>query len=101
MKASLQVQVVAPTGRDGPLICEMLARRGLNCRSYVNVVELCGEVTDDLGAIVLTEEALAPGALDELDAMLRVQPVWSDIGIVLLTSNSDRVQGAVNAKLGR
>ncbi|MFN7995849.1 MAG: response regulator [Bryobacteraceae bacterium] len=99
MSQDLQVFVVAPTGRDGPLICEMLAQRGYTCRICNDVRELCREAADGAGAIILTEEALVPGAMDDLDALFGAQPAWSDIGLVLLTSNGNRVQAAVRAKL--
>jgi signal transduction histidine kinase/CheY-like chemotaxis protein len=97
----LQVFVVAPKGRDAPLICGMLAQRGFTCRSHNDVRELCRGVADGVGAIILTEEALVPGAVEDLDALFGAQPAWSDIGLVLLTSNGNRVQAAVRAKLER
>ena len=99
MPEDLQVLVVAPTGRDAPLICEMLGRRGFTCRSYSSVRELRSRTDDGLGAIILTEEAFVPGAMEELDALLDAQPAWSDIGLILLTSHADRVQPAVHARL--
>ncbi len=81
MSQDLQVFVVAPTGRDAPLICSMLGQRGFTCRICNGVRELCRGVADGIGAIILTEEALAPGAMEELDALFGAQPAWSDIGI--------------------
>jgi signal transduction histidine kinase/CheY-like chemotaxis protein len=77
----------------------MLAQRGFTCRSYKDVRELRRGVADGVGAIMLTEEALVPGAMDDLDALFGAQPPWSDIGLILLTSNGSRVQAAVQAKL--
>lgn len=101
MSQDLQVLVVAPTGRDGQLICGMLAKGGIACRSYNGIRELCGQAADGIGAIILTEEALVPGAMEELDGLLNAQPAWSDIGLILLTSHGDRVQAAVRTKLQR
>jgi signal transduction histidine kinase/CheY-like chemotaxis protein len=97
----LQVFVVAPTGRDAPLLCDMLAQRGFDCTSCNDVRELCRAVTGGVGAIILTEEALVPGALEDLDALSAAQPPWSDIALILLTSNGNRVQAAVRANLER
>jgi signal transduction histidine kinase/CheY-like chemotaxis protein len=93
------VFVVAPIGRDAQLICEMLAKRGFAFRSYNDIREVCRQAADGIGAIILTEEALVPGAMEELNALLDAQPPWSDIGFILLTSHGDRVQAAVRAKL--
>ena len=101
MNRDLRVLVAAPAGRDAPLICEMLAKRGFMCLSYLTVRELCRDVTDDVGAIILTDEAFVPGVFEELNAVLREQPVWSDLEMIVLTSNGGRAQAAVNSKLQR
>lgn len=93
--------VVAPTGRDAQLICDMLAKRGFACRAFTKLAELCRQDTDLIGTIIFTEEALVPGAMEELDRLLEAQPAWSDIGLILLTSHGDRVQTAVHTKLQR
>jgi signal transduction histidine kinase len=54
-----------------------------------------------VGAVVLAEEALAGGGMEELNTVVDAQPPWSDIGLVLLTSNGDRVQAAVQGMLRR
>ena len=99
MSQDLEIFVLAPTGRDGPLMCEMLGRRGFACHPWGSVNELCRGIADGVGAVVLTEEALAGGGMEELNTVVEAQPPWSDIGFVLLTSNGDRVQAAVKAML--
>lgn len=101
MSQDLHVFVVAPRGRDAPLICDMLAQRGFTCRSCNGVRELCRDAAHGVGAVILTEEALVPGAMDDLNALFGAQPPWSDIGLILLTSNGNRVQAAVGSKLER
>ena len=99
MSHDLEILVLAPTGRDGPLLCEMLGRRGFACQAYSGVNDLCRGIAAGVGAVVLTEEALASGGLEGLNTVIEAQPPWSDIGLVLLTSNGDRVQAAVQARL--
>jgi PAS domain S-box-containing protein len=77
----------------------MLRAHGFSCHQYQDVHELCAGIANGVGAIVLTEEALIPRAMEELDAVFRGQTPWSDIGLILLTSNAARVQGAVHARL--
>ena len=101
MNEDLQVLVVAPTGRDGQLLCEMLGERGFPCRGFNTVAEMCRAACEGAGAIILTEEALAPGAMEAINGLFDVQPAWSDIGLILLTSNGDRVQAAVHGTLER
>ena len=68
MTQDFEMFVVAPTGRDGPLICNMLARAGIYCRLCSSVEELYGTTSAGLGGIILTEEALIPGAMEKLNA---------------------------------
>ncbi len=99
MSKELRVLIAAPTGRDGPLLCRMLGAHGFSCHQCRDVHELCAEIAEGVGAIVLTEEALIPSAMEELDAVFPGQPPWSDIGVILLTSKPERAQGAVHARL--
>lgn len=99
MAQELCVSVVAPTGRDGPLICEILERQGFSSRHYASVHELCCGIKSDVGTIVVTEEALVPGALLELDCMFEAQPAWSDLAMILLTSNGNRAEATVQLTL--
>jgi signal transduction histidine kinase/ActR/RegA family two-component response regulator len=99
LNQDLSILVLAPTGRDGPLICEMLGRRGFACRSYRSVNELCRGIRAGVGAVILAEEALAGGGMKHLNTVVEAQPPWSDIGLVLLTSNGNRVQAALQAML--
>jgi PAS domain S-box-containing protein len=86
-----RVLVVAPTGRDAHLLCEMLRKDGVACESCADVSQLCDEVRAGAGAILLTEEALGPGALVDLSTALGEQPKWSDLPVILLSSNVQRI----------
>jgi PAS domain S-box-containing protein len=86
-----RVLVVAPTGRDSHLLCEMLSNNGITCESYADVRQLCKELQAGVGAILLTEEALGLGALAHVSNALGEQPKWSDVPVILLTSNAQRV----------
>ena len=52
MSQDLKVLVVAPTGRDAQLICDMLGQRGFTCRSYSGVRELCSRTDDGFGVVI-------------------------------------------------
>jgi len=83
------VFVVAPTGRDGQLISELLARHDVVCEVCPTIRDLCRQLAVGAGVIVLTDEALAPGTFRELESALDAQPPWSDIPLILLASKSD------------
>jgi signal transduction histidine kinase len=79
----------------------MLGTRGFPCQAYSSVNDLCRGIASGVGAVILTEEALAGGGMEELNTVIQAQPPWSDIGLVLLTSNGDRVQAGVQTMLKR
>jgi signal transduction histidine kinase/ActR/RegA family two-component response regulator len=86
-----QILLLCPTGRDGPLTQNVLEGAGLSARLCGDLKELCDAVGADgePGAAVIAEEALAPGdALDRMLDVLRRQPVWSDLPLIILTSGS-------------
>lgn len=93
----LRVLVVAPTGRDAQLLCDMLSHSGITCERCATILDIAAELGNGVGAIVLAEEALGPRALDSLSEALASQPAWSDIPIVLLTSNGQRINTAGHA----
>jgi signal transduction histidine kinase len=51
-----------------------------------NMSELCDELGLGAGALLLTQEALAPDSAARLVAALRGQPAWSDVPVVVLVS---------------
>jgi two-component system cell cycle sensor histidine kinase/response regulator CckA len=80
--------VVAPVGRDGSLICDLLTRQGLGCESFNNVPELAGKIGESTGVLLITDEALRGDGIGPLLDVLNMQPPWSDVPLILLT-NSD------------
>ena len=84
--AELVVIVLTPTGRDGPLIARALLRAGVAAEVVGDVAELCERCdAGAAGAVVVAEEALSPLAMSCLDEVLRRQPPWSDLPLVVMT----------------
>ena len=97
---NLLVRILAPTGRDAELVRSVLEQGGVRAEIWSG--EGAGVTEGLLGPLLLAEEALGPGLVGELTAVLRDQPTWSDLPIVILTSGgrmSARV-AAVVAGLG-
>jgi hypothetical protein len=66
------VLVLAPTGRDGPLACNVLHdRAGLTTLTCPDVVDLCRQIGRGAGAVIVAEEAIdvwsARRLIDTLD----------------------------------
>jgi len=79
-----RVIVLAPRKRDARLSQAILARVGITCAVCGTIESLCDELGDEVGAVVLSEEALASAHLGLLISILSAQPVWSDLPLILL-----------------
>ncbi len=84
---SRRVLIVAPIGRDAELMCTHLDSAGVACEVCGSVDEACRELALGAGAVLLTEEALAPDAAPRLARVLNEQPAWSDVPIIILTGS--------------
>lgn len=92
----LRVLVVAPTGRDGLLICRLLAGNGIACASLATSEMARSELQAGAGVIILAEEILTLPDVAAWAAQISEQPSWSDLPLLLLT-----MAGAVNAESRR
>jgi len=91
----LAVALLAPTEQDRSMTELVLSREGLDpriCADMSDVCELIGR--QEIGVLLLADEALAPEARDKLFESLDRQPSWSDLPIVILTGE-DELSGAL------
>src|SRR4051794_32530440 len=72
------ILILAPTGNDGRLTAEFLAKSGLTPQISRDVVQLCSDIDQGCGAILIAEEALEASAIAALCKTLDRQPSWSD-----------------------
>ncbi len=92
---TLPVAVLTPTGQDGRMAERILVRAGLQPRVCANMSDVCELITkQEIGVLLLAEEALSPDERDKLFASLDRQPPWSDVPIVILTGE-DELSGAL------
>jgi signal transduction histidine kinase/ActR/RegA family two-component response regulator len=89
-----RVLILAPIGRDGTLTSQLLAQAEVACYICTSAHDLCVQLRRGAGAVLLTEEALADPAIDELAETLHTQPAWSDVSL-LLFAGDDRSQAAM------
>ena len=83
---SLAVAVFAPIGRDAVLASDLLARDSVEPIPCANFELLAQEIRGGIGAVLITEEELTSGRIAALTELLRVQPAWSDLPIVVFSS---------------
>jgi len=83
-QAEERVLVLAPTGRDAVLACTFLIRAGVRARTCRDMDSLCRELQTPTGAALISEEAFADGAIEQLARVLDRQPPWSDLPVLVL-----------------
>lgn len=88
----LRVLVVAPSGRDGQMISDLLAGNGISCTPCATSEMARMELNAGAGAIIIAEEILTLADIAAWAEQISEQPSWSDLPLLLLT-----VAGAVNA----
>ena len=77
--------ILAPLGRDGQIALMLLREAGFDGIVCAGLVELCRELEQGAGLLLISAEALLGVDLDPLLGLIEQQPAWSDLPIVLLT----------------
>lgn len=80
-----RVLVVAPTGRDGPMICNLLSSNGIACSLSATSEMARVELNAGAGAVILAEEVLTLPDIAAWSAKLAEQPSWSALPVIVLT----------------
>ncbi len=86
----LRALVIAPTGRDGELICNLLAGQNIHCELFPTAESARIEAGSGAGAVIMAEEALLLPDIDLWAEQLREQPSWSELFFILLTMPGER-----------
>ena len=81
-----RILILAPTGRDGTMTANFFKEAGLSSEICHNIPELCRKISETVGLIFLTGEALTTETMPDLVSALAAQPAWSDIPLIVLTS---------------
>jgi signal transduction histidine kinase/CheY-like chemotaxis protein len=92
-----RILVLAPTGRDDLLTCQILAQTGLPCCSCPAEHDLFREIRQGAGAVLVAEEALQPSTLQAMVELLGGQEPWSDLPLIVFA----RASGADEDVLAR
>lgn len=87
--------LVVVLGRDAAITCEALATGGIRSRTLDDLTPLADALAEDLGAVLLPEEALTPGRCTALATALAGQPAWSDLPVLLLVDDREPLAPAL------
>ena len=91
------VFIIAPVGQDAETMAALLDAEGFETQICRKLDEYSGRITDDAGALLLTEEALESAQGSLLLDLLKAQPPWSELPLIILTSGGEsRRAGLLN-----
>jgi signal transduction histidine kinase len=91
------ILVLAPTGADGANVRTLLANAGFEARPCRDLDDVCAQLADGAGALLLAEEALRVPRLGALIDQLQKQPSWSDVPLIVITTGGDTTNASVRA----
>jgi signal transduction histidine kinase/ActR/RegA family two-component response regulator len=95
--AEERVLVLAPTGRDALLACELLTQAGLDSLACSDETELCRGIEEGAAVAVLAEEALHPWTVHSLLGALSRQGPWSDLPLIVFTRGQRSSESVLEA----
>jgi signal transduction histidine kinase/CheY-like chemotaxis protein len=81
--ADAGVLILAPVGRDASLTQALLARAAISSRVCASIEEARAALEEGAAALILTEEVFDLDGVGVLAEVLRSQPAWSDIAVLL------------------
>src|SRR2546427_8858838 len=82
---SERVVVIAPIGQDAAAIAALFSTVGIETTIPKDLTE-CSTEIEDADALLMTEEGLELAGLSNLLEVLRKQPAWSELPVIILTS---------------
>ncbi|HEY0135921.1 MAG TPA: ATP-binding protein [Nannocystis sp.] len=92
--------MLAPLGRDAAVVGQLLAGAGIVSTVVRDASALITRLANDVGAVLVTEEALTHDGATGLATALQAQPSWSDVP-VLLFATGDRQDTAWQSEILR
>src|SRR6267142_1145313 len=97
MQKKERVIIMAPVGQDAVAIASLLDAQGFEPQICNGSDEYSRQITDTAGALLLTEEALESPQGSLLLDILKAQPPWSELPLIILTSGGEsRRAGLLN-----
>ena len=80
----LRVLVLPATSADGLAIQKVMDANGIQCVVLPNIASVCAAMRGGVGTVVVAEEELVADSALLLEC-LGVQPVWSDLPVIVLS----------------
>ena len=86
MSSPLRCLILCPTAHDTEMITDALAGVAFTAFPCDSVEELCAEISHGAGVVLIAAEMVHGNTAVEISATLAVQPIWSVLPFILLTS---------------
>jgi signal transduction histidine kinase/CheY-like chemotaxis protein len=83
-----RVLILAPTGRDAVLACQLLTAASVPSLPCLDEEHLFHEIAAGAGTAILADEALHPGTINGLLEVLSGEGPWSDLPVIVFTRGS-------------
>jgi signal transduction histidine kinase/CheY-like chemotaxis protein len=90
-----RVLILAPTGRDAAIACQVLGGAGLPCAACADGSELWREIDGGAGTVILAEEALNGWTVQGLLSLIGRQEPWSDLPLIIVVDGGDATERAL------
>jgi len=84
-----RVIIIAPVGQDAAAMATLLDTQGFETQICNGSTEYSRQIADCAGALLLTEEALESTRASLLLDVLKAQPPWSELPLIILTSGGE------------
>ena len=79
-----RVLIVAPEGRNASVLATILSKEGVHTTICEDGFTLAGAIAEGAGVVLLTDHFLHHGNQGPLEEMLKHQPPWSDLPLIVL-----------------
>src|SRR4051794_1779045 len=79
------VLIVAPVGQDAPAMAALLDAQGFQAEICSGLREVLEKMPGGVGTLLLTDEALEVPQFPNLLSLLKAQPPWSELPVIILT----------------
>ena len=88
-KKSRRVLLHAPFGRDAALISGVLRQAGIEPAVCLSVDQICAQIVEGAGTLLVADETLSPPNIKQIQTVLKAEPPWSDLPVLVMTRRSD------------
>lgn len=97
-----RVLILMPTRRDSERTQRLFAEAGVDSTACGELADVCRELREGAGALLLTDEALANDRGGQLAEAMRAQAPWSTVPIIVVAreGTSQQVERSASTDLG-